>query len=132
MVSRELELPGSLEEFRATFKKLLKDSNFLLMDEKNRDDLRILAVNRKRTSIMASTLISIFTGYIPQKRFAIELIAHENKEEIKAVLKCVPYIDNVDMDARVEEAEELERCEKLVEIFGNKIIDLMNSCSEEG
>jgi hypothetical protein len=132
MATRETEFYGSLEELKSKFKELLKDANFLIIDEENRGDgLRILAVNRKRTSIMASTLLSIFTGYITQTRFAIELIAHKNKEAIKVVLKCVPYIDNVDMEARVETPEDLERCEKLVELFGSKIIDLMDSGSEE-
>jgi len=126
LATRRLELRGGLEGLRDTFRGLLDDAGFIIMDEEELGEgFRILAVNRKRTSIMTSTLMSIFTGYIPRRRFALEFTAHESGEGLTALLRCAPYIDNVDMEAAVENPKEVETCESLARLFEDKIIELL-------
>ncbi len=126
MATRRLELQGGLEGLRAAFRGLLDDAGFITMNEEELGEgFRILAVNRKRTSLMTSTLMSIFTGYIPRRRFALEFTAHESGEGLTVMLRCTPYIDNLDMEAVAESPEEIGRCEKLVGLFGDRIVELM-------
>lgn len=133
MVTRRLELHGSLEGLNAVFRGLLDDAGFIIMDEDELGEgFRILAVNRKRASLMTSTLMSTFTGYIPRRRFALELTAHESGENLTATLKCTPYIDSVDLEAVAESLEEIERCKKLLGLFGDRIVELMGSGEAPG
>jgi len=133
LVTRRLELHGSLEGLNAVFRGLLDDAGFIIMDEDELGEgFRILAVNRKRTSLMTSTLMSTFTGHIPRRRFALELTAHESGENLTTTLKCTPYIDSVDLEAVAESLEEIERCKKLLGLFGDRIVELMGSGEAPG
>lgn len=103
---------------------MIRGVNFIAIHEERMSrGFRIIVVNRKRTSQLTSTLLSLIGSYIPRKRVAIDLVVSEKDGELTAELRCKPYLDNLDMEAAVESKEELERCEKLAELFENEIID---------
>ena len=131
MATRRLELQVGLEGLRTMLRGLLDDAGFIIMDEEERvEEFRILALNRKRTSLITITLMSMFTGYIPQRRFALELIAHKSGEDVSATLRCTPYLDNVDLEAAAESPEEIGRCEKLLRVFMGRVLELESSGSK--
>ena len=122
MSTKTIELSGDLTELKMFFKDTLREINFIILDEENFSDrFRIFGVNKKRTSLMAITMLSLIGGYIPQKRVALELIAWEKNASLGAMLKCIPYIDTIDMEATVETPQESERCENLAKLLVDKI-----------
>lgn len=126
MAARTIRLSGDHRELYHLFKTLLKEVNFIAIHEEHMGDgFRVIGVNRKRTSLLTSTMMSLIWGYISKKRFAIELFANERDGEITAELKCKPYIDNIDMEATVENQKELDRCEQLIELFENRILEVL-------
>lgn len=125
-----IKLRGDLKEMLAFVKDTLREANFIIIDEEDlRDGFHVLSVNKKRTSLMTTTLLSIIGGYISRKRFAIEMTAHEKDGFLTAVLKCTPYLDTVDMEATVETPQERERCENLAKLFVDKITEKFNQVS---
>lgn len=126
MAARTLRLRGDHKELFQLFKTMLGEVNFFIIyEERKGDGFRVISVNRKRTSQLVSTLLSLIGGFIPRKRLVIELLAFERDGELTAELKCKPYLDNLDMEAVVESRAELDRCEQLVGLFGNRILEVM-------
>ena len=131
MATRRLELQVGLDGLRTVLRGLLDDAGFIIMDEEERgEELRVLALNRRRTSLMSVTIMSMFTGYVPQRRLALEFIAHRSGEEVSATLRCTPYLDNADLEAVAEGSEEIGRCEKLLGLFADKVLELTSSGSK--
>lgn len=128
MASRTLRLRGDHRGLYDLFKTLLREANFITLQEEHRGDgFHVIGINRKRTSLLTSTMMSLIGGYIPKKRFAIELFANERDGEVTAELKCKPYINNIDMEATVENQKEMDRCEQLIELFENRILEVLRT-----
>lgn len=124
MAARTFWLRSGHRELYDLFKTMLREVNFITIHEEHVvDGFRVVGINKKRTSLLTSTMLSLVGGYIPRKRLAIELYALERDGELTAEMKCKPYIDNIDMEAAVENQEELDRCERLVELFEKEILE---------
>ncbi len=122
MATKRMELSGNLEYLMSFFKDTLGEVGFIIVEEDAHDDrFSVVGVNKKRRSLMATTLMSLIWGYIPEKRTAIELIASGEGESINAVLRCVPYIDTVDMELKAETAQEEEKCQRILNLFRDRI-----------
>lgn len=102
----------------------------IIHEESLGDRFRIVSVNRKRVSMLASHLRSMICGYIPKKRIGIELLAVEREGYINVELRCTPYIDSLDMESPVETREELEKCIGLVKLFEDKILEWAHETNE--
>jgi hypothetical protein len=119
-----IRLRGDLKDVLAFVKDILREANFVIIDEEDLSDgFHVLSVDKKRMSLMTITLLSLIGGHIPTKRVALDLTAHEKGGFLTAVLKCTLYIDTVDMEATVETPQERERCEKLAKLFIGRIIE---------
>ena len=126
MAAKTLRLRGDHRELYPLFKTLLGEVNFITLHEEHLGDgFRIIGVNRKRTSLLTSAMLSLIGGFIPRKRVAVELFALERDGELTAELRCKPYIDNVDMEAVVENQKEIDRCERLIDLFENRILEIL-------
>jgi hypothetical protein len=111
-----------IEILRETFLKILEEVGFSLLKNEDRDEgFSILGTNKKRRSIWTMTILSLVSGYIPVKRTAVELSAKKRKNSVDAILRCMPYIDVVDMEATAETPQEQEICENLASMM-EKII----------
>lgn len=122
VATKRMELSGNLEYLMSFFKDTLGEVGFIIVEEDAHDDrFSVVGVNKKRRSLMATTLMSLIWGYIPEKRTAIELIASGEGESINAVLRCVPYIDTVDMELKAETAQEEEKCQRILNLFRDRI-----------
>jgi hypothetical protein len=65
--------------------------------------------------------MNLFIGYIHKNRIAIELVAHQENDHLTAYLTGMPYLDVVDLVAPDEKPEENERCERLTNMFFDRI-----------
>ncbi len=122
MVTRRMELSGSLEHLRSVFKDTLGEAGFIIFEEDiHGDRFSVVGVNKKRRSLMVTTLMSMIWGHIPEKRMAVELKASGEDGSINAVLRCIPYMETVDMEVKAETALEEEKCRRIVDIFWDRI-----------
>lgn len=123
MAARTVLLSIKHTELHSFFKKLLKDVNFVIINEEHLGSgFRLVAVNKKRMSQMTSQLLPLIGGFIPRNRVGIELLAMEIGEGLTVELRSTPYIYSLDLEAAVESQDDLDRCRMLVEFFGDKIL----------
>lgn len=116
-----MELEGGLADLHDFFIKALEEAKFhILADRVEPGSIRILGVNRERTSHLTSTIFSIIGGYIEKNRIGIELLARKRDELIEGELRCSPYLSSFDMEV-VAEGRELEKCRDLLTFFQEKI-----------
>ena len=123
MTELRFELNGDIEALRGIFKKCLDEARFLLVDEDEDLDggFRILGVNEKRRSMLSSVMMSLIGGFIPRNRVALELIARRRDDLSIAFLRCVPYLDNADLETKSQSPKERKRCEELARALEKKI-----------
>lgn len=130
MAEKRIELSGDLVSLRDAFKDVLREAGFIIAEENILSDrFSVVGVNKKRKSLMVTTLISIFWGYIPENRTAMELVAFGKEGILNATLRCVPYIDTVDMEMIAETTKEKETCQQLVRIFLDRIVEKLSQTS---
>ena len=130
MAEKRIELSGDLVSLRDAFKDVLREAGFIIAEENILSDrFSVVGVNKKRKSLMVTTLISLFWGYIPEKRTAMELVAFGKEGILNATLRCVPYIDTVDMEMKAETTKEKEKCQQLVRIFLDRIVEKLSQSS---
>jgi len=117
------DINGDIEALRGIFKKCLDEARFLLVDEDEDLDggFRMLGVNEKRRSMLSSVMMSLIGGFIPRNRVALELIAHRSGELSIVLLKCVPYLDNADIETKPQSPQERNRCDELARALKEKI-----------
>ena len=124
MAVLNLSLHGETEELRDFFIEFLGEIGFFIIHrEEWRDGFRIMGASAKRTSQLTATLMNLFIGYIPRNRTAIELTARRDDGLMTATLMCTPYLDVVDLEAPDGDPQEKERCEKLTNLFHDRIQD---------
>jgi len=124
VVTRRMELSGNLERLQSVFMDTLGEVGFIIFEVDVYDDrFSVAAVNKKRRSLMTTTLMSLIWGHIPEKRMAVELNASGQDESINAVLRCFPYMETVDMEVKAETAQEEEKCRRMVDVFWNRILE---------
>ena len=117
------DINGDIEALRGIFKKCLNDARFILVDDDEDLDggFRMLGVNEKRRSMLDSVMTSLIGGFIPRNRVALELIAHRIGDLSIVLLKCVPYMDNADIETKPQSPQERNRCEELARALEKKI-----------
>ena len=123
MTELRFHINGDIETLRGIFKKCLDEARFLLVDEDEDLDggFRVLGVNEKRRSMLSSLMTSLIGGFIPRNRVALELIAHRKDDMSIALLRCVPYLDNADLETKPQSPQERDRCEELARALEKKI-----------
>lgn len=123
MTELRFDINGDIEVLRVIFKKCLDEARFLLVDEDEDLDggFRMLGVNEKRRSMLSSVMMSLIGGFITRNRVALELIAHRGDDVSIVLLRCVPYLDNADLETKPQSPQEMNRCEELARALENKI-----------
>ncbi len=118
-----VDINRDIEELRLIFKEYLDENRFLLVDEDEDLDggFRMIGVNDKRRSMLSSVMMSLIGGFIPRNRVALELIAHRRDDVSIAILRCVPYLDNSDLETTPQSPQERNRCEDLARALEKKI-----------
>jgi len=119
-----LKLKMEIDELRGIFMESLETARFLLVYEEGDLDggFRIVGVNEKRRSLLSSVMTSLIGGFIPRNRVALELIAHRRDDLLIAILRCVPYMDNADLETTPQSPQEGKRCEELARALEKKIL----------
>ena len=123
MTELRFDINGDIEALRGIFKKCLDEARFLLVNEDEDLDggFRMLGVNEKRRSMLSSLMTSLIGGFIPRNRVALELIAHRRDDASIVLLRCVPYLDNADLETKPQSPQERNRCEELARALEKKI-----------
>jgi hypothetical protein len=122
LTTLNLSLQGDCEELRDFYIELLGEIGFFIIhQEELGDGFRVIGANSKRSSQLTVTIMNLFIGYIHKNRIALELVAHRENDHLAASLTCTPYLDVVDLAAPDEKPEEKERCERLVNLFYDRI-----------
>jgi hypothetical protein len=122
MTTLNLSLHGDGEELRDFFIELLGEIGFFVTHRDVwGDGFRVIGVSAKRASQLTATIMNLFIGYIHKNRIAIELVAHVDNDHLAATLLCTPYLDVVDLAAPDEKPAERERCERLANLFYDRI-----------
>jgi len=124
---RRLDVDVCSRVLREVFLETLDEAGFFFVEEAETDGwFRVLGANNRRMSMLRATLLSLVGGYIPGKRTAIELVAHGKDSDIDAELRCFPYLDTLDMEAKVETHQEREMCEDMVQLFGDRLLEKLS------
>ena len=123
MTELRFDINGDIEVLRGIFRKCLDDARFLLVDEDGDLDggFRMLGVNEERRSMLDSVMTSLIGGFVPRNRVALELIAHRRDDVSIVLLRCIPYMDNADLETKPQSPQEMNRCEELARALENKI-----------
>jgi hypothetical protein len=122
LTTLNLSLQGDCEELRDFYIELLGEIGFFIIHQEEwGDGFRVIGANAKRSSQLTATIMNLFIGYIHKNRIAIELVGHREKDHLAATLMCTPYLDVVDLAAPDEKPDEKERCERLVNLFYDRI-----------
>lgn len=122
MTTLNLSLQGDCEELRDFYIELLGEIGFFnIHQEEWGDGFRVIGASAKRSSQLTTTIMNLFIGYIHKNRIVIELVVHRENDHLAATLMCTPYLDVVDLEAPDEKPEEKERCERLVNMFYDRI-----------
>ncbi len=123
MTELRFDINGDIEALRGIFKKCLDEARFLLVDEDEDLDggFRMIGVNEERRSMLSSFMTSLIGGFIPRNRVALELIAHRRDDASIAILRCIPYLDNADLETKPQSPQERNRCEELARALEKKI-----------
>lgn len=124
MAVKNVKLLGDLKELFGFMREMLQKAHFIIMKEEDLGDgFRISVVNRKRTSLMTTTLLSLIGGYVPRNRVGLELTARDIGECLTVSIKCTSYLDNLDLELPDRKQEDRETCENLAEAFMSKITE---------
>jgi len=117
------DINGDIEALRGIFKKCLDEARFLLVveDEDLDGGFRMLGVNEKRRSMLDSVMTSLIGGFVPRNRVALDLIAHRRDDVSIVLLRCVPYMDNADLETKPQSPQERNSCEELARALEKKI-----------
>jgi len=119
------EFNGDIEALRGIFMEYLDETHFILVDEEDEVDggFRMLGVNNKKRSLLSSVMTSLIGGFVPRNRVALEMIAHGRDDLVITILRCVPYMDNADLETTPQSPQERKRCEELARSLENKILE---------
>jgi hypothetical protein len=124
MATRPLSLRGDIEEMKKFFLELLKQVGYtVILEEGLETGFRVIGADRARTSQLYVALHALVGGYVPKNRITIELTAHRDGVPMKATLKSIPYLDILDIETKEYTQSEQERCEKLVNLFAEQMLD---------
>ena len=120
-----MELNVDVKVLRAIFNEYLDEIHFILINEEEEVDggFRMLGVNNKKRSLLSSVMTSLIGGFIPRNRVALELIAHRRDDLSITILRCIPYMDNADLETTPQSPQERKRCEDLGRALENKILE---------
>ena len=122
MITLNLSLQCDCGELRDFYLELLGEIGFFIIHQEEwGDGFRVMGANVKRSSQLTATIMNLFIGYIHKNRIAIELVAHRENDNLAAHLTCTPYLDVVDLEAPDEKPEEKERCQRLANMFYDRI-----------
>jgi hypothetical protein len=122
LITLNFTFQGNFEELRDFYIELLGEIGFFIIHQEEwRDGFRVVGANAKRSSQLTATIMNLFIGYIHKNRIAIELVAHQENDHLTAYLTGMPYLDVVDLVAPDEKPEENERCERLTNMFFDRI-----------
>ncbi len=119
------EFKLDIEALRGIFNEYLDEAQFILVDEDEDVDggFRMLSVNKKKSSLLSSVMTSLIGGFIPRNRLALELIAHRRDDMLIAILRCVSYMDNADLETTPQSPQETKLCEELARTLQKKILE---------
>lgn len=118
-----LTLRGDLEELRDFFTGLVREIGFFVIHrEEWGGGFRVIGASSKRTSQLTATVMNLFIGYVQRNRIAVELVVNRSNENMDATLRCVPYLDVVDLEAPAEKPDEIERCDRLATALQDRIL----------
>ena len=124
MATQTLSLRGDIEELKKFFRELLIQVGYtVILEEGLETGFRVIGADRARTSQLYIALHSLVGGYVPRNRVAIELTAHRDGATMKATLKSIPYLDILDVETKEYTQSEQERCEKLVNLFSEQMLE---------
>ncbi len=125
MTELRFEINVNIEVLKGIFKEYLDETQFILVDEYEDVDggFRMLGVNNKKSSLLSSVMTSLIGGFIPRNRVALEMIAHRMDDLVITILRCVPYMDNADLETTPQSPQERKRCEDLGRALENKILE---------
>ena len=124
MATRPLSLRGNIKELKKFFLELLKQVGYaVILEEGLETGFRVIGADRARTSQLSVALHALVGGYVPKNRIAIELTAHRDCAAMKATLKSIPYLDILDVETKEYTQSEQERCEKLVNLLSEQILE---------
>jgi len=120
-----LEFNGDIEALRGIFMEYLDEIQFILVDEEDELDggFRMLGVNKKKISLLSSVMTSLIGGFVPRNRVALEMIAHRRDDLVITILRCVPYLDNADLETTPQSPHERKMCEELARALEKKILE---------
>ena len=120
-----LEFNGDIEALRGIFMEYLDEIQFILVDEEDELDggFRMLGVNKKKISLLSSVMTSLIGGFVPRNRVALEMIAHRRDDLVITILRCVPYLDNADLETTPQSPHEGKMCEELAIDLEKKILE---------
>jgi len=118
------EFNGDIEALRGIFMEYLDEAQFILINEEEDLDggFRMLSVNKKKRSLLSSVMTSLIGGFIPRNRVALELIAHKRDDLLITILRCIPYMDNADLETTPQSPQETKLCEELAIDLEKKIL----------
>ena len=83
----------------------------------------MLGANNKKSSLLSSVMTSLIGGFIPRNRVALELIAHRRDDLLITILRCVPYLDNADLETTPQSPQERKMYEDLARDLKKKILE---------
>lgn len=127
MATCYLTIQGDIKELKSFFLDLLEKVAFKLIQvEESENYLIIIGANKERISQLIVALSSLFGGYVHKNRIAIELTAHTDGISLETTVKSIPYLDILDIEAKEYTKSEQERCEKLVKLFSDQMIENFN------
>ena len=123
MTELRFDINEDIEVLREFFKRCLDEARFLLVveDEDLDGGFMMIGVNEKRRSMLSSVMTSLIGGFIPRNRVALELIAHRRDDMSIVILRCIPYMDNADLETKPQSPQERNRCEELARALEKKI-----------
>jgi len=124
MATCYLTIQGDIKELKSFFLGLLENVAFKLIQiEESEKYLKMIGANKERISQLIVALNSLFGGYVHKNRITIELTARTDGTSLETTVKSIPYLDILDIEAKEYTKSEQERCEKLVKLFSDQMIE---------
>ncbi len=129
-----LEFKLDIKALRGIFNEYLDETQFILINDEEDVDggFRMLGVNKTKSSLLSSVMTSLIGGFIPRNRMALELIAHRRDDLLITILRCVPYMDNADLETTPQSPQERKRCEEMARDLEKKILERVSVGSVAG